>query len=256
MPFFRRNNTIRSKIHSNCIFIIILYIRIVIIFFIWYFSLYSIFHSICNIIPTMIVFLILLFKIKTFWIFILIILPIFWNINSIVPKIITYSMIIIIFYIWIMIILYFRYLSFYGLFHSFCLSIIISFRIKIIFILFILYLLFFNFFFFIFLFNFLFIITNTFPLTRNLNTLLFHYIFYTHTIFIFNIRIMFKSIFWNLTIYNLNHSNCKSINILFIRFYNSTSYFLIIYSLLEPWFIYSFTFISYPMIWYWKLIIS
>ena len=122
---------------------------------------------------------------------------------------------IIIFYIWIMIILYFRYLSFYSLFHSFCLSIIISFRIKIIFILFILYLLFFNFFLFIFLLNFLFIF-HTFPLTRNLNTLLFHYIFYTHTILIFNIRIMFKSILRYFSINNLYYSNSKSINILLI----------------------------------------
>ena len=157
---------------------------------------------------------------------------------------------IIIFYIWIMIILYFRYLSFYSLFHSFCLSIIISFRMKIIFILFILYLLFFNFFLFIFLLNFLFIF-HTFPLTRNLNTLLFHYIFYTHTIYILNIRIMLILFFWNLTIDCLNHSNSESINILFFRFYNSTSNILIIYSLLEPWFILLFIFISNPIIWYW-----
>ena len=99
--------------------------------------------------------------------------------------------------------------------------------------------------------KFIFIISNTFPFIRNLTTLLFHYIFYIHTIYILNIRIMFKSIFWNFTIYNLNHCYCKSINILFFRFYNSTSYFLIIYSLLEPWFILLFIFISYPMIWNW-----
>ena len=103
--------------------------------------------------------------------------------------------------------------------------------------------------------KFIFIISNTFPLIRNINTLLFHYIFYTHTIYILNIRIMFKSIFRCFSIYSLYHCYCKSINILFPRFYNSTSYFLIIYSLLEPWFIYSFTFISYPIIRYWKLII-
>ena len=140
-------------------------------------------------------------------------------------------------------------------FHSFSLTILIFIRIIIIFLIFILYLLFFNLLFFIFLFNFLFIF-HTFPFIRNLNTLLFHYIFNSLTIYILNIRIMFKSIFRYFSIYNLNHSNCKSINILFPRFYNSTSYFLIIYSLLEPYFIYSFTFISYPIIRYWKLIIS
>ena len=155
---------------------------------------------------------------------------------------------IIIFYIWIMIILYFRYLSFYSLFHSFCLSIIISFRIKIIFILFILYLLFFNFFLSIFLLNFLFIF-HTFPLTRNLNTLLFHYIFYTHTIYILNVRIMLILFFWNLTIDCLNHGNSKSIRILFVWFYIFINNFFIIYSLLEPYLILLFTFISNPMIW-------
>ena len=138
-----------------------------------------------------------------------------------------------------MLILFIWYYSLHSKFHSFSLTILIFFRIIIIFYIFI-----------------MFIIFHTFPLIRNLNTLLFHYIFYTHTILIFNIRIMFKSIFRYFSIYNLNHSNCKSINILFFRFYNSISYFLIIYSLLEPYLIYSFTFISYPIIRYWKLIIS
>ena len=104
--------------------------------------------------------------------------------------------------------------------------------------------------------KFIFIISNTFPFIRNLNTLLFHYIFYTHTIYILNIRIMFKSIFRHFTIYNLNHSNSKSINVLFIWFYIFINNFFIIYSLLEPYLIYSSTFISYPIIRYWKLIIS
>ena len=133
-----------------------------------------------------------------------------------------------------MLILFIWYNTLNSLFHSLSLSILIFIRIIIIFYIFIML-----------------IISNTFPLTRNLNTLLFHYIFYTHTIYILNIRIMFKSIFWNFSIYSLYHCYCKSINILFFRFYNSTSYFLIIYSLLEPWFILLFIFISYPMIWNW-----
>ena len=161
----------------------------------------------------------------------------------------------LIFYFWIMLILFIWNNTLNSQFHSLSLTILIFFRIVIIFLIFTLYLLFFNLLFFIFLFNFLFI-SNTFPLIRNLNTLLFHYIFYTHTIYILNIRIMFKFIFRYFSIYSLYHSNSKSINILFFRFYNSTSYFLIIYSLLEPYFIYSFTFISYPIIRYWKLIIS
>ena len=191
----------------------------------------------------------------SFWIFILFILPIFWNYNTIIPQIITYCISFIISYFRIMMILFTWYNTLHCQLHSFSLSILIFIRIVIIFILFILYLLFFNLLFFIFLFNFLFIF-HTFPFIRNLNTLLFHYIFNSLTIYILNIRIMFKSIFRYFSIYSLNHSNSKSINILFFRFYNSTSYFLIIYSLLEPYLIYSSTFISYPIIRYWKLIIS
>ena len=70
LPLFRRNNRSPCQINSNSISITV-YIRIMIIFFIWYLSLYSIFHSICNIIIS---FIIIDFKIKTFWIFILFIL--------------------------------------------------------------------------------------------------------------------------------------------------------------------------------------
>ena len=244
-PFFRWNNSIISKHHGNCPSTFTYNVRIMIIFLIWYFLLFvSLMHCLSK--------SILIF----FRIFVLFILPIFWNYNTIIPQIITYCISFIISYFRIMMILFTWYNTLHCHIHSFSLTILISIRIIIIFLIFILYLLFFNLLFFIFLNNFLFIITNTFPLTRNLNTLLFHYIFYTHTIYILNIRIMFKSIFRYFTIYNLYHSNSKSINILFFRFYNSTSYFLIIYSLLEPYLIYSFTFISYPIIRYWKLIIS
>ena len=86
IPLFWRNNTIERQIHSNSFSIFILYIRIMIIFFIWYSSIHSIIKCLCSIsifIP--------------FRIFILFILPFLWNRNTIIPKIITYSLIIFIF---------------------------------------------------------------------------------------------------------------------------------------------------------------
>ena len=85
LPLFWRSNTFRNKMHGYSISMIILYSRIMIIFLIWYFSLYSIFHSICNITILMLIILIFIFKIKTFWILILIILPLIRYLYSIIP---------------------------------------------------------------------------------------------------------------------------------------------------------------------------
>ena len=120
-PLFWWNNTITCKIYSYSPVITIYNSRIMIIFFIWYFLLFiSLIHSF-----SLIVFIF-------FWIFVLFILPIFWNYNSIIPKIITYSITIFIPYLWIMLLLFTWYNSFYSLFHSLSLSIFIFFRIIII----------------------------------------------------------------------------------------------------------------------------
>ena len=114
-PLFWRNNTIMSKIHSHSPSLFIFNIRIMIIFLIWYlFFIISLIHSFS--------FSILIF----FWIFILPILPLFRYLNSIIPKIITHCMIIIIFNIRIVIILFIRYLSINCLYHSISLSLFIT----------------------------------------------------------------------------------------------------------------------------------
>ena len=159
-------------------------------------------------------------------------IPLFWRYYSLISQIHSNSMPIIILYAWIMLIFFIWNNTLISLFHSLGLTILIFFRIIIIFHIFI-----------------MFIIFHTFPLIRNLNTLLFHYIFYTHTIYIFNVRIMLILFFWNLTIDCLNHGNSKSINVLFVWFYIFINNFFIIYSLLKPYLILLFTFISYPMIW-------
>ena len=143
-------------------------------FFIWNFSLYSLFHSVCNVItkiPSNII------KPKTLWIFILFILPSFRNHNTIIPKIITYGVPIFIFYIWIKLILFICYYSLHSKFHSFSLFLFIFFEIITIILLFILYLLFFNLLFFIFLFSFLlfnfFFLFFTFPIILYIYLFLF-----------------------------------------------------------------------------------
>ena len=117
-PLFWRNNAFRNKMHGYSISMIILYSRIMIIFLIWYLFLYSIFHSICNIIKIHSKIIIIIFKIKVFWIFILIILPFFRYLNSIIPKIITNSMSFIIFSFWIKLILIIWYNTLFSLFKS------------------------------------------------------------------------------------------------------------------------------------------
>ena len=115
LPLLRWNYTITSKHHSYSPSMSTFNIRIMIIFLIWYFILIkSLIHSFS-------------FSIFIFlWIFILPILPLFRYLNSIIPKIITYCMIIIIFNIRIVIILFIRYLSIYSLYHSISLTIFIS----------------------------------------------------------------------------------------------------------------------------------
>ena len=145
--------------HGNSPSIIILNIWIMIIFLIWYLLLFvSLMHCLSSI----------KFIFISFWIFILFILPIFWNINFIIPKIITYCISFIILYFRIMMILFTWNNTLHCQLHSFSLTILISIRIIIIFLVFILYLLFFNFLFFIFLFNFLlfnfFFLFFTFPI--------------------------------------------------------------------------------------------
>ena len=143
MPLLRRNYFIISKHHSNSPFIIIYNSWIMIVFLVWYFLfIISLIHSFCKIISFF-----------TFlWIFILLILPSFRNHNTIIPKIITYSVSIFIFYIWIKLILFIWYYSLHSKFHSFSLFLFIFFEIITIILLFILYLLFFNFFFLFFTF--------------------------------------------------------------------------------------------------------
>ena len=115
LPLLRWNYTITSKIYSNCPSMFIFNIRIMIIFLIWYLLfIISLIHSFS--------FSILIF----FWIFILPILPLFWNLYTIIPKIITHCMIIIIFNIRIVIILFIRYLSIHSLYHSISLTLFIT----------------------------------------------------------------------------------------------------------------------------------
>ena len=149
LPLLWWNYTIRSKMHSYSYSIITYNVRIMIIFLIWYLLLIiSLMHCFCKIIS--------FFSFQ--WIFILLVLPLFWNYNSIIPQIITHSITIIIFQFYIMFILFIRYLSFHSQSHSISSTITISIWIIIIFL--------------------------TFPLTRNILTSLFQIIFNFLSIFI------------------------------------------------------------------------
>ena len=112
LPLFWRNNTITCKIYSYSPVITIYNSRIMIIFFIWYFLLFiSLIHSF-----SLIVFIF-------FWIFVLFILPIFWYLNSIIPKIVTNCITMIISYLWIKLILFIWYYSLFSLFK--CMNLIL-----------------------------------------------------------------------------------------------------------------------------------
>ena len=107
LPLFRRNYSIISKIHSHSLSSITYNIGIMIIFFIWNFLFFvGLNHSF-----SLIVFI-------SFWIFILLILPIFWYLNSIIPKIVTNSITIIISQLRIKLILFIWYYSLFSLFKS------------------------------------------------------------------------------------------------------------------------------------------
>ena len=122
-PLFRGNYFIMSKIHSNSPSIITYNIRIMIIFLIWNLLLIiSLMHSFCKIISFF----------SFLWIFILFILPIFWHLYSIIPKIVTNCITIFIPYLLIMLVLFIWYHSILSLNHSLSLSIFIFFRIIII----------------------------------------------------------------------------------------------------------------------------
>ena len=119
-----------------------------------------------------------------------------------------------IFFIW--------YNSLDSLSHSLSLSIIIFFFINLVFI--------------------------TTPLVWNLLSFLLQYWFYCLFIFVFNSRIVIKSIFRNLSINCLNHCYCPTIRILFIGIYVNIIYFFIIYSLFKVIIIHLFSFIFNPII--------
>ena len=122
-PLLRWNYFIMSKTHSNCPSIIIYNSRIMIIFLIWYLLfIISLMHGFCKIISFF----------CFWWILILFILPIFWNNNAIIPKIITHSITIIIFQFYIMLILIFWYNTFHCQSHSFSSTILILLNILII----------------------------------------------------------------------------------------------------------------------------
>ena len=89
---------------------------------------YLFIHSLCHSLSTSII----------IWLgkFILFILPLWRNLNTIVPKIITYSMSLIISYLWIMLVLFIWYYSSHCYFHSLSLSIAIFSRIIIVFLIF------------------------------------------------------------------------------------------------------------------------
>ena len=91
IPLLWRDNTISSKSHSYCP-LTRSNIRIMIILLIWYFLLIICLYHCHSTIYTIFIFL-------EFWILILLILPLFRNFKTIIPKIITYSITIIIFFI-------------------------------------------------------------------------------------------------------------------------------------------------------------
>ena len=111
LPLFWRSNTFRNKMHGYSISMIILYSRIMIIFLIWYFFLYNTLHCICS---SIFIFI---------WILILFILPLFWNHNTIIPKIITNCITIIVSQFWIKLILFIWYYSLFSLFK--CINLIL-----------------------------------------------------------------------------------------------------------------------------------
>ena len=91
IPLLWRNNTIASKSHSNSpttrnnIWIMIIFFIRQFLFIICLYKCHSIIYSILTFLE--------------FWILILLILPLFRNFKTIIPKIITYSITIIIFFI-------------------------------------------------------------------------------------------------------------------------------------------------------------
>ena len=114
LPLFWRNYSIISKIHSYSPSIFTYNIGIVIIFFIWYLLLIiSLMHSFCKVISFF----------CFWWIFILLILPIFWYNNTIIPKIVTNSISFIVSQLWIKLILFIWYYSLFNLFK--CMNLIL-----------------------------------------------------------------------------------------------------------------------------------
>ena len=96
-------------------------IRVMIIFFIW--NLFIMISLIYGFSSSIFIFL---------WIFVLFVLPSFRNNNTIIPKIITHSITIIIFQFYIMLILIFWYNTFHSQSHSFSSTILILLNILII----------------------------------------------------------------------------------------------------------------------------
>ena len=113
-PLFRGNYFITSKIHCNSPSTLTYNIGIMIIFLIWYLLLIiSLIHCLSKI-----------FSFFSFLgILILLILPIFWYNNAIIPKIITYSISIIISYFRIKLIFFLWYYSLFSLFK--CINLIL-----------------------------------------------------------------------------------------------------------------------------------
>ena len=109
LPLFRRNYSIISKMHSYSPSTLTYNIWIMIIFFIWHLlPIISLMHSFCKIISFF----------CFWWILILLILPSFWYIYSIIPKIIANSITIIISQLRIKLIFFIWYYSLFSLFKS------------------------------------------------------------------------------------------------------------------------------------------
>ena len=88
IPLFWRNYTFITKTESNCPFFITNNSRIMIILFIWNFSIFiCLFHCYRKI----------RYFVTHLWILILLVLPFFRYINTIVPKIVTYGVSFVIF---------------------------------------------------------------------------------------------------------------------------------------------------------------
>ena len=113
-PLLRWNYFIMSKTHSNCPSIIIYNSRIMIIFLIWYLLfIISLMHGFCKIISFF----------CFWWILILLILPSFWYIYSIIPKIVTNCITMIVSQLRIKLILFIWYYSLFSLFK--CINLIL-----------------------------------------------------------------------------------------------------------------------------------